>query len=263
MNLKNNTKVLATILVLLTTAVAIAKIPALITPREIKADEEASLPGIDPIELSPEDQSIIQEMYNVTHQLDSFTVITMEGSIVARDMADSSNNIRTTFIYSRSGNNCYYKWGSNEMISLEDIYINISHDTKQVFIAPPKRVQQPVQQPLADAVKFLGGERYKMVRESANGVVKISFSNPANASCRNYQLTYDSAGWITRSHMRLANEHNPADRNFDKVITYNLTHFEPGKARKELLQANHYLQIVDGVTIPVSSLKNYELIKDR
>lgn len=259
MKLKNNIKVLSTVLVLLTTAVAIAKIPALITPKApapVFKDKE-------PVKLSKEEQAIIKEMYIVMHQLDSLTVMTIEGTINARDLGDSTKDLQTSFIFSRSGNKYYYRWGSSEMISLEDIFINISHDSKEIFIGQPKQVTGKMEQPLANVVKYLNGEQYKITRETANGKVKIAFNNPTNATCRDYQLTYDSTGWITSYYVRLANERNPADRSSDKMITYTLSRFEPGKAREALLKADHYLQLKDGVTIPASSLKNYELIKDR
>lgn len=253
---KNNFKVLATILVLLTTAAAIAGIPVLL---KHKAPEPVS-PAAKAHAISKHDQAILTEMYTVSHLLDTMTVYTIEGSIRVRDLKDSTNNMESRYLYTRSGNNMYYMLGQNEMVSLQAFYLSVSHDTKELFLSAPKQVENPMSSPVDMEVKRMGQEGFQITRSSENGLVTITMSNPSHITMRYYSLTYDSTGWMTKTDMRMADELYPADKSKDKLITISVKKFEPLKAREDLLKPEHYLRQQGDEMIPVAALKDYELI---
>jgi len=259
---KNNIKVLATVMVLLTTAAAIAGIPALIRHEE-HASAPVAVAEAMTATLSKEDQAILGEMYTVSHQLDSMTVYTIEGTINVKDLADSTNSMTSSYMYTRSGDQAYYRLGQSEMVSLKELYLAISHDTKDIFLFAPKQVTSPVSVPVEMQVNSLKKEGYKVTRTSSEGVVTISLNNSTHATLREYSLTYDSTGWMRATNMRVADELHPGDRSRDKLIAIQVRKFEPGKAREELLKSGRYLQQKKGVVIPVAAMKDYEMIKDR
>ncbi|SFW66873.1 hypothetical protein [Chitinophaga sancti] len=253
---KNNFKVLATLLVLITTAAAVAGIPALLQRREEK--KETSQMVIP--ENNSKEQTILKELYTVSHQLDSMSVYTIQGSIRVKDLKDSLNNMESNYLYTRSGNNMYYRLGKDEMVSLNTFYLSISHDTKEIFLSAPKQVENPMAIPIDAEVNRMSKEGFKITRSSVNGFVTITMSNPSHISMRDYSLTYDSTGWIVKTEMRMPDEMYPGDFNKDKLITIQVQKFEPSKAISELLRPEHYLLQYGEVPIPVASLKDYELI---
>ncbi|WP_343670451.1 hypothetical protein [Chitinophaga sp.] len=253
---KNNFKVLATVLVLLTTAAAIAGIPSLVQHNE----EIKELPVPEIAENDATEKAILNELYTVSHQLDSMTVYTIEGTILVKDLKDSSNNLECDYLYTRLGNNMYYRMGKSEIVSLQSCYLSVSHDTKELFLSAPKEVENPMSAPIDMQVKRMSKEGYQVTRAVKNGEVTITMSNPSHITMRDYSLTYDSTAWITKTDMRMADELYPADRNKDKLITFRVKKFEPLKAREELLKPTHYFRQQNGVPVPVAALKDYELI---
>lgn len=253
---KNNLKVLATLLILLFTAAAIAGIPALMQHKE----EKKGSPELVIPENNAVDKAILNELYTVSHQLDSMTVYTIEGTIIVKDLKDSANNLTCDYLYTRSGNNMYYRIGRNEMVSLQSCYISVSHDTKELFLSAPKEVENPMSAPIDMQVKRMSKEGYEIVRSINKGSVTITLSNPSHISMRDYSLTYDSTAWIISTDMRMADEFYPADRNKDKLINFRVKRFEPLKAREELLTPAHYFRLQNGNPMPVGALKDYELI---
>lgn len=253
---KTNFRVLATVLVLLTTAAAIAGIPSLIQHKnEIKESPASAIP-----ENNKEEKAILNELYTVSHQLDSMTVYTIEGTIVVRDLKDSTNNMACDYLYSRSGNDMYYRMGQEETVSLQSCYLTVSHDTKELFLSAPKEIENPMSTPIDIQVKHMSQEGYQVTRDVKNGVVTITMSNPSHIRMRDYSLSYDSAAWITQTDMRMADEIYPADRNKDKLITFRVKKFEPFRAREELLKPAHYIRQQDGTPVPAGAFKDYELI---
>jgi hypothetical protein len=206
---------------------------------------------------------ILQELSSVLHRMDTLTVVTIEGTITVRDMADSTMNMATNFCYSRNGNTAYYKMGMNEMVSLNDAYIFIAHDIKQIFLSPPKEVINPLQLPVSKEVDLLSKEGYLVSRREKDSLTKISLKNDIHPTCREYELSYDRTGWITESDMRIADESRPIDKNRDKFIRVAINSFQPGVVKTSLLRKDRYVSVANGVEKPASSLQGYELIKDR
>src|SRR4051812_5728951 len=85
-----------------------------------------------------EQMLILKELTTLLHRMDTLTVLTITGSLSAKDLADSSNTMQTDFCYSRQGNTAYYRMGQNEMISLSNAYISVSHDMKKIYLSGPK-----------------------------------------------------------------------------------------------------------------------------
>lgn len=195
---------------------------------------------------------ILEELSRVLHKMDTVTVLTIEGTITARDLADSTRNMTTTFCYSRDGNQAYYRVGQQEMISLQDAYIVVAHDVRKVFLASARDIVSPVQLPVAKEVDLLADEGYRVARRVDEKGVHISLLNNLHPTCRAYDVTYDSTGWIRETFMRMADDAVPEDSTRDKFIGISFRSCEPGIARKALLQRERYMD-----------LKGYKFIYER
>jgi len=206
---------------------------------------------------------ILRELSAVLHRMDTLTIVTIEGTVTARDLADSTRNMTTTFCYSRSGNTAYYKMGKNEMVSLNDCYIAIDHEVNKVFLSSPREVVNPIQIPINTEADMLGKEGYTVSRTEGDGIIRISLNNAIHPTCREYELSYDPAGWITGTNMRVTDESMPVDKSRDKFIRVTIKSFQPGTVMAELLRKDRYVSVKNGVEKPASVLQGYELIKDR
>lgn len=208
-------------------------------------------------------QAILQELSAVLHGMDTVTVATIKGSIEVKDLADSSNSMLASFYYSRNGNIGYYRLGENEMISLQDAYIVVSHDTKKIFLSAPREVINPMKNPPGFEVEVLTNEGFMAAKTTSAGLTRISLNNSHHATCREYSLLFDSTGIIHESAMRLTDQLNPVDKSRDKLLHVKIDSWEPGVANNELLHTNRYVSIKNGKTLPAPALNGYKVIEDR
>lgn len=207
-------------------------------------------PGIE----REEPTDALVELSTVLHKLDTVTTVTIEGTFTARDLADSTRNMETTFCYSRDGDQAYYRVGQQEMISLTDAYIVVAHDVHKVFISSPREIVSPVQLAPGKEASLLAEEGYAVTRRVDEQGVHIALRNSIHPTCRAYDITYDSTGWIKRTFMRVADEADPVDTTRDKFIGVSIRRCEPGVMRKVLLDKERYSSL---------DASGYEIIKDR
>lgn len=210
--------------------------------------------------VAPDQTGVLQELSTVLHKMDTLTVLTIEGTITARDLVDSSRNMETTFCYTRNGQEAYYRVGRQEMISLQDAYIVVAHDVHKVFLSPPREVVNPMKLSVGKEATLLAEEGYAITRRVNEAGVHISLLNRRHPTCRAYDITFDSTGWIKQTYMRVTDEAHPTDTTRDKFIGIRISSCKPGVVRKELLNSSRYIKISNGVAV---ALTGYELIKDR
>jgi len=215
------------------------------------------LPVADKVQLL-----ILKELTNLLHSMDTLTVVTITGSLKAQDLADSSNTLQTDFCYSRQGNIAYYRMGLNEMISLSNAYISVSHDMKKIYLSGPKEVVNPMRLTAGVEAGLLGKEGYKVSRGKKGVLNEISLESNTHGSCREYHVLFDSTGLIRQTDMRITDPQMPMDKERDKFIHMSISSWQFGKVRTELLRMDRYITLVDGNPIPAPSLKGYELIRE-
>lgn len=220
----------------------------------------ASVPAV---EKEPVQTGILQELSSVLRKMDTLTILTIEGTITARDLADSTRNMETTFCYSRNGQEAYYRIGRQEMISLQDAYIVVAHDVRKVFLTPPREVVNPVKLSIGKEASLLADEGYEINRQVHGTAVHISLLNRRHPTCRAYDITFDTTGWIKETFMRVADEANPVDTTRDKFIGVRVSSCQPGIVRRDLLNSGRYINVSNGVVKTNPALSGYELIKDR
>jgi hypothetical protein len=211
-------------------------------------------------ENNKQEKAIISELTKVLHAMDTVTVMTVTGTMTAHDLSDSSNNMLADFCYTRLGNQGYYRVGNEEMISLKDAYIVIMHDMRKIFVSAPKEVVNPVKLSPEKEAQFLSLETYKVTRAVEGAFTRISLVNSKHASCREYNVTFDSAAVIRRAVMRMPDPNAIEDVSQDKLMQIMVRTWENGVARKDLLKLDQYLAQDNGGFKPANRLKGYELI---
>lgn len=207
-------------------------------------------------------KAIISELTKLLHAVDTVTYITIAGTMDAQDLGDKSNNIQGDFCYTRQGNQGYYQFGDNEMVSLTDAYIVVAHDVKKIFVSEPKEVVNPVRMSPDMEATFLSRETYNVTRTADGPLTQISLVNDRHASCREYRVSFDSAGIIRRAVMRMPDPMELVDPSKDKLLKVTVRSFEPGVVRQDLLRMSRYVTLNNGKLTPSVRLKGYELIKD-
>lgn len=207
-------------------------------------------------------KAIIRELTKLLHAMDTVTYITVAGTMDAQDLGDESNNMRGEFCYTRQGNQGYYQFGDNEMVSLTDAYIVVAHDMKKIFVSEPKEVVNPVRMSADMDATFLSRETYNVTRTADGPLTQISLVNHRHASCREYRVSFDSAGIIRRAVMRMSNPMEMEDLSKDRLLKMTVRSFEPGEVRQDLLRKDRYVTMENGELVPSRRLKGYELIKD-
>jgi len=253
-------KILIPVAVLLIASGAFATIPGFrnwFVPRPPKKEKRIVIREND-----EKQKAIISELTKLLHAMDTVTYITVAGTMDAQDLGEKANNIAGEFCYTRQGNQGYYQFGDNEMVSLTDAYIVVAHDMKKIFVSEPKEVVNPLRTSAEMDATFLSRETYNVTRTADGPLTQISLVNNRHASCREYHVSFDSAGVIRRSLMRITNPMAMEDMSKDRLLKVTVRSFEPGVVRQDLLRMERYVTMHGGKLSPAGRLKGYELIKD-
>ncbi|MBW8682703.1 hypothetical protein [Chitinophaga rhizophila] len=253
-------KIIVPVVIILITAGAFASIPAL--REQFKKDAPVELPQEEIAGIDEQDKAIIEELSQVMHAMDTMTVLTIDGSVEGQDVADSTAGLQSAFSYTRQGNQAYYQFNRQEIISLTDAYIVIAHDVKKIFLSRPKEVMKPIRVPVKAEVDFLSHESYSVSRETVGRLTTISLNNPSHASCRAYSVSFDSLNIIRSSVMRMTNPQAMTDPSRDKILKVTISNWELGVVRKELLRKERYITFINGGIAPAARLSDYDLIND-
>lgn len=257
-------KIIVPALTIMATAGAFAGIPALrerFTGSAVKQETVTAEKAVQK-NISKEQKAILKEMTGVLHGMDTLTALTITGTVNVNDQADSTNNMSATFTYTRQGREGYYRIGDNEMASLKEAYIVVANDAKKIFISPARSLANPVKLPVTDEVGLLEKEGYAISRKVSEGVTEIALLNNKHISCREYRLSYDSAGQIRQVKMRLSEPSAMADLEKDKLINVAVNGWSSVSSRKDLLKMNRYVIIKDGVPVPSTAFQGYDVIND-
>jgi hypothetical protein len=254
--MKKYIKIILVMAVVVGAAGAFAAIPMLRAHLTKHAPvKENAEPVLDKKELA-----ILQEVSAMQHKMDSLTVFTITGTINARDLADSSNQMHTDFLYSRKGDDSYYKLGEQEMIGTADAYISVTHDIKKILLAPPHENSGPMQTKMELDPAVIAREGYHVSKTQLGRLQQILLRCDNHISCREYALIIDSSGQVVQTHMRLTDHSAPADHQKDKLVDVKINRWQPGVAREDLMKAALYVTSKNGEVKPAAALSEYQII---
>ncbi|MCR8558151.1 hypothetical protein KXD93_10875 [Mucilaginibacter sp. BJC16-A38] len=191
------------------------------------------------------------------------TPCTYSGEITVTDRADSlQNNRNVPFLYSQNGADCYYRYGSTEMLNAGGIYLFISHDQHKVMVSAQKTISTEGVGSLAMFKSGMASEHYLLSSDTKKNIRTIRLLNEHHISCKEYKISYDTLSReVKEIYARLPNSADPANPAMDRIVD---VHFQRWVRRAEIakhLQAEHVVR-TDGDELKLTAdYHNYELVR--
>lgn len=233
------------------------KLRSMVLPAEKAASPR---PAIVFPEYDMEADSLFSELaalYNRAGQLKSCLI---EGNIRLVDQADSSHSMSTRFRYCQRDSLCYYQLGDQEMLTLPGLYMSVDHTVRKIMLSPnpqPANVVKPmIGQEQVEALKLEG---YYITKEMNKPYTVIRLRREKHVSCREFRVTYDSAGMIRSTFMRNSDMSAPEDLSLDKLITVNILNWQTSRIPEHLFRAERFIQRDGELWVPTAPFKDYEI----
>lgn len=209
---------------------------------------------------SNEENALFNELAELYNRLGAMSTFLAEGSIRLTDQADTSKSMFTRFRYCRRDSASYYQLGDQEILTVPGLTLTVNHEIKKIFMSPRDSGVQTAPMFIDDRqIKALKEEKYDIVKEYSEPLTVIRLKNERHISCREYRVSYDSAGFIRRVFMRSADEYMPTDLSRDKLISVSINTWQTGRVPGELLSIYRYIQKGEETWLPASAYRNYEI----
>jgi len=165
------------------------------------------------------DPVLLARLNRLAHSMDMLKPCAYEGVVNMTDGADSANNVHNAqVVFCKSGDDCYYRYGSMEMINRGGFNIYIQHEQKSIWVSRQKPVSADAM-PGPSTLPDLAAENYELssVVNGAEGI--ISLKNSKHVTCKEYTLTYDTRSeQVKFVHARLSDIHDPLNSSKDKLV---------------------------------------------
>jgi len=141
------------------------------------------------------------------------------------DTADHINNMR--FLYSRIGNDYYFKNGDNETLNAQGVYLYIEHAQKRILISKQKEIPKAPLPDMSGIADKMQSEHYSMQDKKNGGYETIALLNEHHITCKEYAITFDTLSQKMHSvTMRLSFFSDPLNKKKDKVISMVVNRYE-------------------------------------
>ncbi|WP_160717995.1 hypothetical protein [Chitinophaga solisilvae] len=210
---------------------------------------------------SETEKAQLSSIFRLYAHLDSCTKLYISGVFSAVDHADSLANISQEFIFSRNGNEFYYKIGSTEMISLADAFITISHDAGKIIVSRPKKLAAPFQLPMDTLFKVWDNENYRVHAGISKGDSVVSLTCANHATCKEYRFVFNPETLsLKENYMRLTNLRDPFNPDMDKEVHTVITLWKEDYVNGKILDMGSYLSGSAPQWTPAGAYKDYKLV---
>ncbi|QXV63633.1 hypothetical protein INP83_10940 [Mucilaginibacter sp. 21P] len=151
--------------------------------------------------------------------------MTIEGTADLHDPSNSSNDQKDTrFVFAKEGHKYFYRFGSEESINSDKIFVGINYQTKAVFTGLSKELIRInlVDRGQLQSMLREGGFYLNINREGAREI--FTLSSDTNPFCRIYQLTFDKTSKSIKSVFNsIPDEKFAADRSKDRTVRINFS----------------------------------------
>lgn len=177
---------------------------------------------IDPLKVPELDPLIMDKFAKACQQFDpnqkEFLLI---GQIMIEDGADSSLTMHSApYIFSKKGDEFYYKLGQTEVINANGLYLFLENDQKKIIISEQKPIETNLAMPDANKLlKNLKGEMYTLINRDIDDKEVISLINEYHLSCKEFTISINKDNLQLQSILiRLSNPDYPEDDKKDKKL---------------------------------------------
>ncbi|MBV8255081.1 MAG: hypothetical protein JO154_20940 [Chitinophaga sp.] len=216
---------------------------------------------VEPFKYSVEEKDVLRRVADVFQKAMMNERVIISGSIDYTDPADTAGSVHQEFKYCRKDNMCYYKTDSNEVIALEDVYVVINHTSRQIYLAPPRKVEAPLTVPNDSLINTWQQDGYKLTMAGAgeDSLVQLKCDNHISCKLYGYKLNF-TTGKISEINLRMTDLDDPLNPAADKVYHCPISRWEVGKADDDLFVKHRYLIKKDNGYVPAKQYADYELI---
>jgi DNA-binding cell septation regulator SpoVG len=146
---------------------------------------------------------------------------TIAGTLNTINKADTTERMQNlSFLFSKDGNNCYYKLKNIEMLNAENGYMFIDHTNKKIAIAAHKDINMPAMINGIDKLQsMLQSEGYELQDKHAGQNETISLVNEHHVTCKEYAITYDTLSMkINRVYTRFTDITDVMNKNKERIV---------------------------------------------
>ncbi|TCC87294.1 hypothetical protein EZ428_21570 [Pedobacter frigiditerrae] len=150
----------------------------------------------------------------------------IKGRLSTIDGADSTQHIaNANYVYSRKGNQFYFKLGDIEMSNGNEVSTYVDHKNLKVMLTPSKKVIPLALMPdINKLMKTIVDEGYSVTGTLNKVEGTVSLLNPYHLTCKEYKLVYDATTLLPkRLYIRLSNFQEPENKQKDKTIDLDLS----------------------------------------
>lgn len=213
------------------------------------------------------DTSKVKLLMQVSNFLDfNATNFSILGNLTVHDGSDSTMNVKNaTYCFIRKDSSFYYRLNAVEILNTNTHYIHADGEQKKLMISSHKHINpQFLFPPVEKFVTHLKEEKYTINEVTmAEGLKKISITNPHHIACKEYSLTFDEKTLIPKEFfVRLSNLQDPLNSKMDKTISLKFLDKKDSNL-EELLFMNRLITKTDGKFIAINQYKGFEIINGR
>jgi len=187
---------------------------------------------------------------------------TYAGSIDMTDPADSTNTATGIgFLFSRSGDDYYYKLGNTETIHRDGLNIFIRHDQRKVVVSKQDiSVHAPVGSTML-IEKNLRDEHYTLTEKKSGASKTLTILNERHLACKELTMTYDTvSGKLQKIYARLTDPGNFLNKNRDRVTQVWISRMEETDVLAAYPSVNDVVRRAGEQWALAPAYANYELI---
>jgi len=214
------------------------------------------------------DTVLVKRFNNVCKWLDTERQeCLIQGAITVTDHADSmSTSGKIDYLFSKKGNQFYYRSGTNELVSSKAQLLNIDHLSKRVFVSanPGENVNTGSLFKSGNIKQLIEGfkkEGYQLNRQIKGSKETLSLVNSNNISCRQYSVTFDTLDLKPLQVMvSIPNLEYFTNKNKDKIMLIRLLQLSDESQIESYTSKNYLIKTPEGPRLS-GDLKGYQLIQ--
>ncbi len=212
------------------------------------------------------DQQLLNKFEKLLARYDTLkTNYTIAGSITAVDKADTGKKMMrdVPFFYCKQGDSFDYRMGEAEIINANGLFIKIDRQEKSIILSAQKKiVDSQGQQMIQGLSAGLRSEQYNLVSRENGGQETISLINEHHITCKQYSVTFDTAGMkIDRIYMRLTNIQDPLRKDNEKIVDMKISRWESTTDFEKYGFEGRVLEHHGNVIKPIAEYSTYRLIR--
>lgn len=187
---------------------------------------------------------------------------TIAGVMSAIDNADTTQKARNVnFLFSKNGNDCYYKVKDMEMLNAGEIYLFVDHVNKRMVLQGHKDINMPAPGNLDNIAEMLKSEQYNLIDKHEGPNETIALVDEQHLTCKEYRVTYDTVSLkINRIYVRMPQVTDVTNKKKDKSVDLRIGLFTTEAHPESYLDPRKLVKLENGRWSVTKAYADYQLI---